>query len=149
MRQTILETEKNKLVKKFHTLLGIAKINNDGKLAMLSAYGVMSSKDLSAYELLELCNKIEKMIDPRSDETDKARKRLIAAIGSWLVAMNMESNIGKIKAIAMRASGKESFNRIPLEQLRSLYYAFNKKKKDLNTVEDLTRENIELLNIMN
>lgn len=149
MKQTILETEKNKLIKKFHTLLGVAGINNDGKLAILSEYGVETSKDLSAYQLLEACNNIEKIIDPRRDEMDKARKRLIAAIDSWLVAMNMESNIGKIKAIAERASGGKSFNRILLEQLRSLYYAFTKKKKDLNTVEDLTRENIEILNIMN
>ena len=143
--QTLLDKQKNYLVKKFHILLGKAGIDNKDKLEMLKEYGVTSSRDLSAHELLDLCNKLDNIMCPDAAEMDRWRKRLIAAIGAWLRAMNKEENINLIKAIACRASGDENkqFNAIPLERVRSLYYAFSKKTKDLKTVEWLTREEIE------
>jgi hypothetical protein len=54
-----------------------------------------------------------------------------------------------IKAIACRASGREGFNEIPLEQLRSLYYAFSKKQKDLAVVEDMTLVELDCIISMN
>lgn len=145
--QTLLDKQKNYLIKKFHILLGQAGLDNEDKLSILKPYGVTSSRDeaLSVHDLLDICNKLEKIICPDAGEMDRWRKRLIAAIGAWLRAMNKEENMNVIKAIASRAAGHEdkSFNSIPLERVRSLYYAFSKKTKDLKTVEWLTREEIE------
>jgi hypothetical protein len=143
--QTLLDTEQKRLIKKFHTLLGKAGVGIEGKEAILSGYGVESSKDLTVPELIEICNAIDMQMNPGLAELDKYRKRLIASIGGWLRAMGRTENIRIIKAVACRASKRDSFNDIPLEQLRSLYNAFNKKKKDLAMVEEMTAEELNFL----
>lgn len=138
--QTFIEKQERALRKKLHVLLGKAGVGEDGKQAIYASYGVASSKELNAYELMELCNKLAKDTDPRLAELDRARKRLMAAIGSWMRAMGMLVNGDKIKAVACRAAQRERFNDIPMEQLRSLYAAFLKKQKDFERVEELTAE---------
>lgn len=147
--QTFVETEQKKLIKKFHALLAKAGIGADGKEAILSSFGVESTRDLSVRQLMEACAALDAHINPKRVELDKYRKRLIGAIGGWLRKMNRTENIGIIKAIACRASGKDSFNAIPLEQLRSLYNAFVKKQKDLRMVENLTIEELDILTLSN
>lgn len=147
--ETLIDREQKRLIKKFHTLLGKANIGNDGKEAILSAYNVGSTRDLSIEELIEVCNAIDIKTNPKLVELDKWRKRLMAAIGGWLRLMNVSGGVGKIIAIACRAASRDQFNDIPLEQLRSLYYAFNKKQKDLQSVELLTAEFIDILSINN
>lgn len=147
--ETLVDKEQKRLIKKFHTLLGKANIGNDGKEAILSAYSVESTRDLSIGELIEACNDLDKILNPNLAELDRNRKRLMASIGGWLQAMGVLSNGSKIKAIACRASQRNDFNEIPLEQLRSLYAAFNKKQKDLRSVEMLTAEYIDILSINN
>lgn len=146
---TIMQKQKNFLLRKFHSMLGEAGIDTEGKRAMLSAYGVESSKELDAHQLLDICNKLEYQLTPNAAELDKWRKRLIASIGGWLRALGKEQSITKIKAIACRAAGKKHFNRIGLERLRSLYYAFNKKTKDLAFVDQLTSEELDYLTYIN
>jgi hypothetical protein len=87
--------------------------------------------------------------NPKLKELDTYRKRLMASIGGWLKAMGIESNDKKIKAVACRAAQRDGFNDIPVEQLRSLYAAFNKKQKDLKNVEALTAEKIDYLSFCN
>ncbi len=149
--QTLMDKQKNFLVKKFHILLGLAGLDNESKLEILSQYGVTTSKDLSAHDLLDICTKLEKLIYPDAKEMDKWRKRLIAAIDAWLQAMSRDRNLSIIKAIAVRAGGDENkqFNQVPLERLRSLYYAFMKKTKDLKTVERMTAEDIDYSTFQN
>lgn len=78
---------------------------------------------------------------PKTDEMDKARKRLIAAIDAYLRELKQqEPNIALIKSIACRASQNKDFNHIPLERLRSLYNAFVQRTKDMKTVDKLTLE---------
>lgn len=146
---TFEEKQIKGLIKKFHTLLGLTGSGEKAKEAILSGYGVTSSRDLSAAQLIEACNALDRELNPKLAELDRHRKRLIASIGAWLRAMNVQENIGKIKAIACRAAKRDEFNDIPLEQLRSLYSAFNKKKKDLETVEQLTKDELEYLSILN
>ena len=146
---TFEDKQKNGLLKKFHTLLGVTGVGSDGKEAILSGYRVESSRDLSAGQLIEACNALDMLQNPKLAELDKTRKRLIASIGAYLRNMGMEQNIGKIKAIACRAAQRENFNDIPLEQLRSLYAAFNKKSKDVLRVEELTAEAIDYLSTYN
>lgn len=150
--KTIIDKQRIFLIKKFHVLLGQAGlVENDDKQNLLSQYGVTSSKDLSVHDLIDICDKLEKIVYPNYAEMDKWRKRLIASIGGWLLAMGREQTITVIKGIACRAAGDENrtFNSIPLERLRSLYYAFSKKTKDLKTVEMLTAEELSYLSSTN
>lgn len=148
--QTIMDKEKNRLLKRFHALLG--QLGGDvsmKKEAILESYGVKSSRDLNAHELLEACAVLERETNPKIAKSDQLRKRLIASIGGWLKAMNHESNIDIIKSIACRAAGVRNFNLITDERLQSLYSAFNKKQKDIAFVDDLTNNELDFLISMN
>jgi hypothetical protein len=149
MKTTFIEKQKTALIKKFHVLLGQAKIDNEQKLNLLSAYGAVSSKELNVYELTELCGILDKIVNPEAIELDKLRKRLIASIAGYRQAMGATTNIDEIKAIACRAAEVKNFNRISEQRLRSLYNAFNKMRKDLKNVKALTDDKIKELQMLN
>ena len=129
-----MEREKKRLVKRFHTLLGKAGIDDDGKRTILSAYGVESSLDLDCRGLMEVCDRLTTLSTPGLAEADRWRKRVIAAIFSYRREMKHEATMDEVKAIACRAAGATNFNRIPLERLRSLYNAFMQRVKDIEKV---------------
>lgn len=136
-----METQKNALLRKFHTLLGRAGVNADEKEAMLFAYGVESSKDLTVYELTEICGKLDLRANPAANTANCWRKRLIAAVDGYLRAMGKPGgNIAEIKAVACRAAQTDNFNRIPVERLKSLYNAFKNREKDLKEIDKMTGE---------
>lgn len=139
---TLIDKQQKLLLKKFHTLCGKAGVSQDEKRALVESYGHISSKELTAHELIDLCEKLDRMMRPDLAEMDKYRKRLIASIFAWREAMGDKANMAEVKAIACRAGSAKNFNAIPLERLRSLYNAFAKKTKDLTTVEDLTAEEL-------
>ena len=148
--QTIMDKQRNLLLKKFHTLLG--KSGGDVKVkkeAILESFGVESSRDLDAHDLLEVCAALELEINPALAKSDKLRKRLIASIGGWLKALGREESMELIKGIACRAAGVKEFNRITDERLQSLYYAFNRKQKDLTFVDQLTQKELDYIRTMN
>ena len=150
MRKTFIETQKNLLLKKFHALLREGGISNEEKLAILSAYGVQSSRDMNTYELMELVNTLYNRIHPSVADSDRWRKRLIASIGGFLRAMTLEgNNLAEIKAIACRAAKCDNFNQIPLDRLKSLYNAFNNRTKDLKRVDTATTNIIDILTTLN
>jgi hypothetical protein len=128
------------LVKKYHTLCTILGLDDDAKRAILASWGVESSRDLSQHQLIDICAKLSEQVDHKQGTAplDKLRKQVIAAIGGWLAETKQESNISKIKAIAMRASGYDDFNKIPRERLRNLIATFNNKVKDARAVDALT-----------
>lgn len=140
--QTLLDKQKTGLIKRFHTLLGKAGMDNEQKLAILAQYGVESSKDLSAYELLELCNKLDKMSNPQLIELDLWRKRLLAAVGGYLKAADVvaDNEIVLIKKVACIAAKKTEFNQIPLDRLKGLYNAFKNRESDILTINKLTEQ---------
>lgn len=140
--QTLLDKQKTGLIKRFHTLLGKAGMDNEQKLAILAQYGVESSKDLSAYELLELCNKLDKMSNPQLIELDLWRKRLLAAVGGYLKAADVvaEDEIVLIKKVACIAAKKTEFNQIPLDRLKGLYNAFKNRESDIQTINKMTEQ---------
>lgn len=143
MATTLLDKQQKYLLKKFHVMLAKAGIGEEGKRDLLSAYGVESSRELDARELLDLCDRIDRMTRPDAAELDAARKRLIASVFAWRKAMGKPSDMNEVKAIACRAARADRFNAISLERLRSLYYAFSKKTKDLAFVEKLTVEELD------
>ena len=134
---TFMDTQKNALLRKYHCLLRKAGVSNDEKMVLLASYGVESSKDLSVYELTELCHKLDMQTNRSAEEANKWRRRVMGAIGGYLRAMGQNSNANVITAIACRASRYNKFNDIPLDQLRSLYNAFKKRTKTLKRVDNL------------
>lgn len=139
---TLIDKQQRLLLKKFHTLAGKAGMTQEEKRAIVLSYGHESSKELTAYELMDACDKLDRIMRPDLEELDKCRKRLIASIFAWREAMGDKATMNEVKAIACRAAKANRFNAIPLERLRSLYGAFNKKTSDLEMVDDLTMEEL-------
>lgn len=138
------------LIKKFHTLCSRAGIGNDEKeLMLIDNFGKRSSRDLMFCELITICIQLERQLNPELQEMDKLRKRLMASVFEWGKSMGLVLDVVKVKKIAARAAKRDNFNDIPKEQLRSLYAAFNKKKKDLNAVEEFTADAINYLSTYN
>ena len=149
MAIALMDQEQKRLLKKFHTLLAKAGVDAAGKEAILSGYGVESSKELTAYELLEVCNKLDKMINPKVAELDRWRKRVIASIFGYFNALGIQSDMNRAKGTAARAASVETFNDIPLEQLRAVYSAFTKKAKTVEQVDVVTEEYIKDIKLLN
>lgn len=135
-----MDTIHRGLLKKFHTLCGVLHIDEEGKRAIVSSYGVESSRDIDTHDLVDLCAKLSAQSSAQSGsgELDKLRKRAMAAIGGYLRSVGRASNATVIKSIACRATGHEEFNKIPKERLRNLIGLFNNKVKDAKSVEVLT-----------
>ncbi len=126
------------LVKKYHTLAGQLGMTDEDKRALLSQYNVESSVDLSQHQLVDVCACLARELDKRDgrDSMDTLRKRLIAVVGKFLAMCGKgEVTISYIKATACRSCGIREFNRIPRQRLRSLYFAYNDKIKDMIAVE--------------
>lgn len=128
------------LLKKFHTLCTVLGLDDESKRAILSSWGVESSRDLDQHQLIDICAKLSEQVNHKQGTAplDKLRKQVIAAIGGWLRETRQQSNISIIKGIAMRASGYNDFNKIPRERLRNLIATFNNKVKDARAVDALT-----------
>ena len=130
-----------------HILCGRLGMGDDDRRAMLLAnYGVESTFAMSAAQMDELIRALDtKLSDCRgvvsmANEMDKLRKRLMGIIGRWLRAVGYSESAEMIKAVACRAAGKKTFNAIPADRLRSLYGAFSKRLKDLETAETIEAE---------
>ncbi|MDR2148885.1 MAG: hypothetical protein LBE91_20790 [Tannerella sp.] len=142
MVTTFMDQEQKKLKKKFHTLLGKCGIGQDGKEAILESYGVQSSRELSAKELLDICDKLTLQAYPELARQDKLRKRVIAVIFKYYDALGRAVDMDYVKGTACRAAGHERFNDIPGERLNNLYYAFRDKIKDIRAVGRITVEDL-------
>ncbi len=138
---TLEDKTRNGLLKKYHTLCGQLGLSDDTRRAMLyRSYNAISSTDLSAQQLIDICGLMERELNPELAELDKWRKRLIKSIDAFLELVGKQKNIAIIKAIGCRAAKRENFNDIPKEQLRSLYSAFTRAQKDQRSVNDLIVE---------
>lgn len=128
------------LVKKYHTLCTVLGLDDEAKSAILTSWGVESSRDLTQHQLIDICAKLSSQVDEKQGTArlDKLRKQVIAAIGGWLRETGQSEGLSKIKGIAMRASGYDDFNKIPRERLRNLIATFNNKVKDARAVDALT-----------
>jgi len=146
------ETYRARLVGKLHAIKKQRAMNDDEYRALLSGFDAYSSSELSIEDLLRAIELLEGNTAPKTkhdEELDKWRKRVIAAIGAWLRAMNNAESIDIIKGVACRATEAKAFNTIPLERLRSIYAAFTNKKKDLAFADKLTASEIDLKSFLN
>lgn len=136
--KTFTELEKNGLIRKFHTLLSRCGMDEIEKREILRQCGVSSTKDLTVKQLVDVCDALHSMINPKVSEVDKLRKRVIASIGAYLREMHLCEDIDRIKSIACRASGANHFNDISSTKLRSIYNAFNEYRKAMTSVREIT-----------
>lgn len=136
--QTFMDKQKNALLRKLHAMFTRIGVTAEEKQVLLASYGVGSSRDLTVYELTELCDTLYRAV-VNTDEADRWRKRLIAAIDQYLRAMGHRGgNLPEIKAVACRAAQAENFNRIGTDRLKSLYNAFKRRTADLHQVDAMT-----------
>lgn len=137
---------KNRLLRSFHGACYKAKMSGDDKAALLESFDVESSADLSEDQLKYILRILEKETNP---EGDKCRKRVIASIGAWLRLCNVDHDINSIKAIACKASGYKSFNKIPVSRLRPIYYEFINKQKSTKGAKDAKEDITKYLTLCN
>lgn len=128
--ESIMVQQQKWLLRKFHTLCSKAGMTQDEKAALISSYGHISSADMEDSQLQDACIKLQLSTNPKLAEMDTWRKRVFAAIGSYLRFAGKTETPEFIKAIACRSTGFDRFNEIPVERLRNVYYAFTKKHKD-------------------
>lgn len=148
-------SKKGQLIRKLHVLRGAAGMTQEEYEALLSSYGVESSKELEEWQLEKLVEFLDTQTNNERRDLDVQRKRLLAAVcafcedtvGKWEV-MGDKARIWYAKGVACRAAGKEAcdnkgrdnFNRLSLERLKSLTYAFQKRKRDMDGVLDAIKE---------
>ncbi len=128
------------LLRKFHTLCSVLGYDEETKRAVLSSWGVESSRELDQHQLIDICAKMSAQVNEKQGTArlDKLRKQAMASIGGWLRQTGQTEGLSKIKGIAMRATGYEDFNKIPRERLRNLIATFNNKVKDARAIDALT-----------
>lgn len=68
----------------------------------------------------------------RMNDADRARKRVIAVLFSWLNFNGYNPDINYVKKVACKAAGCRSFNEIPQKKLRQLYRIFGGKYKKVS-----------------
>lgn len=147
---TVTAQQQKWLLRKFHTLCSRLKMDTEMKLTLISGYGVESSKDLTNEELLELCDKLNGILNPESEKIEKMRKRVIASIGGWLRMIGKgDEGISYIKGVACQAAKVDNFNKIPLERLNNIYNMFLRKQKDAKSVNEVTGAIILQMNFGN
>ena len=150
--------KKGQLIRKLHVLRGAAGMTQEEYEALLGSYGVESSKELEEWQLEKLVEFLDTQTNNERRDLDVQRKRLLAAVcafcedtvGKW-EEMGDKARIWYAKGVACRAAGKEAFdnkgrdnfNRMSLERLKSLTYAFQKRKRDMDGVLDAAKCLIE------
>lgn len=132
--------EQKQALRRFHALCGELKISGDDKRAIVEGAGAESSADIPTWRLHAICENLRRQASPRAAGMDALRKRVMASIGGWLKAAGYKSNAEVIKSIACRASGYDSFNKIPTGRLHNLYHNFRNKQIDKIAAESLMQE---------
>ncbi|GAB6009604.1 hypothetical protein [Dysgonomonas reticulitermitis] len=85
------------------------------------------------------------LMNEKVDALDKARKRVIAVLFSYLQFNKRKATMQYVKAVACNAAQVDHFNNIPLKKLKSLYRIFGEKKnKEANEWVNQVLSNITL-----
>jgi hypothetical protein len=105
-----------------------------------------SIHEMSLAEFQMMLASLEGMADasrhaPYDAALDKARKRVMAAIGNYLRRRNYAENAQKIFAIALHACEHQykRFNDIPLQKLNALYAAFANQNRIAAIVDSMDK----------
>lgn len=148
------------LIREFHILLNRLGVDEMGKEAILSAYGVHSSTEMNPLALVELNNRLheecrkrglEKEQKPKMTDIEKERQRCKVATGKLLARKGYIKPDGwgiiewqKIQSTICRAAKAECFYEIPLSSLRGITYEFNKQRQAMENTAELVGNDKEI-----
>lgn len=156
--KTKTDNQKAALIRKYHTLCTKIGISEDDRREMLANnYGVESSKDLFIEELQHLCDALDAEVNKKEMKLQEARKRVFGAVGGWLNMLygntsntaEYHDRAAKIKAIACRQTGIDSFEKIPIERLTNVSFLFSNKQKDFKSGKLVITTELEELASLN
>lgn len=146
--ETKTTSKKGQLIRKLHVLRGAVGMTQEEYETLIGSYGVESSKELEEWQLEKLCEFLGKQANSERRDIDRQRKRAIAAVCQYIEAMGTKGYEGKdaagrvayAKGVICRAAKveTESFNRIGLQRLRGLTAMFNKMRKDMDGVVEVS-----------
>lgn len=136
------QEERRKMIVKFHAMLRGAGLGEEEKRELLCSYGVESTKELTMVQLNGLCRLLKDLTSDAEKKRDKMRKRVLRAVcqlaermeGAAWEQRSVANRMTYARAIVCRAAMVENFNRIGVDRLRSLAYAFEKQVQDLDGV---------------
>jgi len=140
---------KNKLIKKYHVLIGKTGMNDDDKRTLLSQWDVTSSKEMSIDQLLQLCNLLEKFTSPEDSELVKWQKWSRDMVKSYGKSLGVNYTDGYAEAIICRSTGKNSFNSISKNRLVGIYNQFKKAKNDKSIIQNIIIEDAQAVASLN
>lgn len=150
---------RKRMIQKVHVLKSAAGLKEWQYTAILERYGAESSTELSLGQLERLATELKAMSSDSELAKDVQRKRLLAAVCAvcaevvpYWESLDKGARIAYAKKVACRAAGweeaydkygRDRINRLGLDRLRSLTYAFSKRKKDMDGVVEAAMEALE------
>lgn len=134
---------KNKLIKKYHILIGKVGMSDEDKQTLLAQWNVTTSKDMSIDQLLQLCNLLEKFTSPEESELAKWQKWARDMVKSYGKSLGMTYTDAYAEAIICRSTGKKSFGSISKNRLVGIYNQFKKAKSDKSTIQNIIIEDAQ------
>lgn len=147
MKHSEAVREKTKLVKKYHALCTQLNMKEHDRHALLSAWGVKSSTELGVEQLSKVCEYLDARVNGHINQW---RKRVMASIFGYYMLLGKEVDRGYVIATACRAAGEfTNFNRVPMDRLQAVYYAFVNRQntiKKTGLMLDAELDNLAQLN---
>lgn len=117
------------LLRRYYNLCRRFDLEECERKEILQAYKVENSVDLDKNQLIEICEILERLINPKMPETEAMRRKVIASIGGLLKTLNVEENINMIKVMACNKAGHISFDEIPICKLRKIDREYRDQQK--------------------
>lgn len=152
---TVVKDNKKALIKRLHTLRSAIGMTQDQYDAMLWSYRVYSSRDMTVAQLEGACNFLQSLANENKPDPSLVRRRLLAAacqmlektVNEW-DSWSRDKRMEYAKTVACRAAemerydghGRDNFNKISIERMRSLTYAFSKRSRDMDGVMEAVSE---------
>lgn len=134
---------KNKLIKKYHILVGKVGMSKEDRDTLLKQWNVTTSTDMSIDQLLQLCNLLEKFTSPEESELVKWQKWSRDMVKSYGKSLGVNYTDEYAEAIICRSTGKKSFNAISKNRLVGIYNQFKKAKNDKSAIQNLIIEDAQ------
>ncbi len=143
------DTKKATLLKRFHTVCTTKGLKEDEKRELVRSYGYESSKEMRTTDLIDAINKLQPGENmSHTENLNKWRKRVMAAVGAYLRMRGYDDNADNIKAIACRAGMAKKFNHISEKALIRIYSEF-KRKADVADITDIIDSQLLAKSVMN
>ena len=103
------------LLKKYHTLCTVLGLDDEAKRAILSSWGVESSRDLTQHQLIDICAKLSEQVDEKQGTA--CHSRLFLDLSGPVVICALLPNYEVCAALA--------FGRVLVARCHERFKAFN------------------------